>query len=378
MRLPRRALTIGIIGVLCACGSGGGGGGGGGGGLVGVWEYVSGPAFSTADFTDEDFAAGPRYLVLESGGGATLVQQEETSQVLRCGRGIFTSTIDSLFLQFDLRFAQPTVVFLREHPSGDTLLLTDSGGGVSTFARSPSLPPAFECGSLTVRAVHPGLPEAPDFFTGLAWDGTSLWFTTAASSDVVPIDRATAVIGAPLSFGFDQYRVVHAAQGADLWVHCACGHGEEARRKTTVGGTVDEVNTASDLGEELSVNAIAYDEGNAVLWLQGSSFSLQSGRIMKVSSDPEPDVLLQTFDFDVRLRGLAWDGTWLWGVTLEQNVVRIDPVSLQAVETFDSPDPDVEWAGIASAPATVGGGTSLYLIGQDDATEAGVLIEVQP
>ena len=142
--------------------------------------------------------------------------------------------------------------------------------------------------------------------------------------------------------------------------------------------TVDEVNTASDLGEELSVNAIAYDEGNAVLWLQGSSFSLQSGRIMKVSSDPEPDVLLQTFDFDVRLRGLAWDGTWLWGVTLEQNVVRIDPVSLQAVETFDSPDPDVEWAGIASAPATVGGGTSLYLIGQDDATEAGVLIEVQP
>lgn len=375
MRRPRCALAIGILGVLCACGSGGGGGGGS---LFGAWEYLSGPAFSSSEFMGEDFVGGPRYLVLDSQGGATLVQKEETSQVIRCSHGIFTSTSRSLLLQLDLRFAQPTVVFLREQPSSNTLLLTDSGGSVSSFARSPSLPPAFACGSLTVRAVHSGLPEAPTFFTGLAWDGTSLWFTTAASQDVVPIDRTTAVIGAPLSFGFDQFQVVHAAQGADLWAHCACGHGEEAQRKTKVGGVVDEVNTNFDLGEEMNIHAIAYDEGNAILWLQGSSFALQAGRIMKVSSDPEPDVLIQTFDFDVRLRGLTWDGTWLWGVTLAQNVVQIDPVTLNAVATFDSPDPGVEWAGIASAPASAGGGTSLYLIGQDDATQLGVLIEVQP
>ena len=40
--------------------------------------------------------------------------------------------------------------------------------------------------------------------------------------------------------------------------------------------------------------------------------------------------------------------------------------------------PAVEWIGIASAPASAGGGNSLYLIGRDTITGLGVLTEVQP
>jgi hypothetical protein len=346
-------------------------------GLPGVWQYVSGPAFRTGDFTDDGFApATPRYLVLEAGGEATLVQQEETSKVLFCNHGIFTSTPESLFVQFDLRFSRPTTVFLREQPSGSILELTDSGGSVSTFVRAPSLPPEFRCGTLAVRATHAGLAAAPDFFTGLAWDGASLYFTTD-ESEVVPIDR-TGVLSPPLFFGFDQFRVVHAMQGSDFWVHCACGHGQEAQRKTGVGALVDSVDTLDDLGEELNLHGIAFDPVGPVLWLQGTSFDLVTGRIMKVSSDLEPDVLVETVDFDVRLRSMTWDGTWLWGITLAQHVVQIDPATLDAVATFESPDRSIEWAGIASAPATSGGGDSLYLIGEDELANEGVLIEVQP
>ena len=87
MNLPRRVLTTAALALLGACGSGGGHST-----LVSVWQYVSGPAFSGTVFTDDDVTAAPRYLVLDSGGGATLVRQEATSQILFCDHGIFTTT----------------------------------------------------------------------------------------------------------------------------------------------------------------------------------------------------------------------------------------------------------------------------------------------
>lgn len=367
----RRALVGGLLVAVAACG-----GGGNGNRLFGTWAYVSGPAFTAGAFADDDTNSTPRYLVLDPDGRATLIRQEQTSEVVFCTEGVFTFDDEALFLQLDLRFEWETTIF-RLGLVGGEMHLKDSAGNTSVFAAVGSLPAAFRCGTLTEHSRHAGLSEFPSFFTGLAWDGASLWFTTD-DYEVVPISPLTGVVGPPIFFGFDQFRHVHAAQGTDLWIHCGCGHNEEAKRKTQAGVVLDTVDTLDDLGEELALHAIAFDPANSTLWLQGFSFLLQNGRIMKVSSDLEPDVLVQTVDFDVRLRSWTWDGTWLWGITLQQSVVRIDPVTLKSVATYESPDPSIEWAGIASAPATAGGGASLYLIGQDDLTSEGVLIEVQP
>jgi hypothetical protein len=89
-------------------------------------------------------------------------------------------------------------------------------------------------------------------------------------------------------------------------------------------------------------------------------------------------VLLDFHDFDVAFRSMTWDGSHMWAVMETQNVVEIDMTTFQAVATYDTPDVDVEWIGIASAPASVGGGNSLYLIGRDTISGDGVLKEVQP
>jgi hypothetical protein len=371
----RRAPTIAALVLVTACG---GSGGDDDTPLTGVWQYVSGPAFSSSEFSDGDFEGSPRFLVLDPDGDVTLVQQEATSEAVFCNHGIFTTTSTSLFLQFNRRFDRPTFVFLRDQPDGQTLTLVDSGESVTTFVRRETLPAEFACRAFSVRATVAPLVRAPTFWTGLAWDGASLYFTTEDPEDVVPLDRVSGAIGAPLPFNFSQFRMVHAAEGDDLWVHCACGHNEVAQRRTKLDALVDAVDTEGDLGDELVLFAIAHDAVNDHLWLQGESFDDQVGRLMTVSSGVEPDVLLQTSDFDTRLRSMTWDGTHLWAITLAQNVLRIDPVSRKAIEAYESPDIGVEWAGIASAPATAGGGNSLFLIGQDEATQEGVLIEVQP
>jgi len=89
-------------------------------------------------------------------------------------------------------------------------------------------------------------------------------------------------------------------------------------------------------------------------------------------------VLLDSHDFSVRVRSMAWDGAHMWAVTDAQNVVEIDMTTFQAVATYDTPDVTVEWIGLAIAPSSVGGGNSIFLIGSDHATGDGVLKELKP
>jgi hypothetical protein len=68
----------------------------------------------------------------------------------------------------------------------------------------------------------------------------------------------------------------------------------------------------------------------------------------------------------------------MWAITEGQNVVRSDMTTFTAGATYGSPDVDVDFMGIASAPASFGGGSSLYLIGRETITGDGVLVAVQP
>jgi hypothetical protein len=163
-------------------------------------------------------------------------------------------------------------------------------------------------------------------------------------------------------------------QGADFWTHCGCGDSREAQRRTQAGALVDSVDTAADLNAQIIIRAIAYDDAGNVLWLHGSGRNDNVGRFLKVSSNAEPDVLLQQADFPAFLESMTWDGTNVWaiaGFTNDEVIAQIDVTTFKAVDTFENPDPSIQWYGIAAVNG------NLFLIGENDANE-GVLAEVAP
>jgi hypothetical protein len=378
MRLVMRAAAVLLLAVGMSCGGGGGGGGDGDDGpLAGAWRHVSGPAFSGPSSSDTDFEGTLRFLSLEEGGLASLHLEDTASGTLFCHRGVYATTEDGIVMEFRREFETVTMVFLRDQPDGQTLELVDAGGETSVFDREAAVPAEFRCLPLTVRSTRAGLDAVPTFFTGLAFDGANLWFMDENETDLFPIDPVTGVLGAPLPFDNSQFQMPHACQGTDFWTHCRCGGSQEAQRRTQADAEVDTVDTEVDLAEEISVRAIAYDPVAAALWLHGFGDD-NVARFLKVDSDAEPDLLLQTDDFNVSLRSMAWDGTHMWAITDVQNIVQIDLATFTAVATYDSPDVTADFIGIASAPASFGGGNSLYLIGRDTISGDGVLVEVQP
>lgn len=95
-----------------------------------------------------------------------------------------------------------------------------------------------------------------------------------------------------------------------------------------------------------------------------------------VDADAEPDVLLDSSPFDVGfIAGMASDGADLWVINNDLGtpeaiaILRIDPTTLEVVETFRTPDANVEWMGIAFV------GERMFLLGADAASE-GVIAEV--
>src|SRR5262245_7383024 len=377
MKPAFRALALLTFAVLIACG-GGGGGGGGGSSLTAAWRWVSGPAFAGPPFSDQDFEGTLRFLVLNDDGTLELLSQDEGSDTLFCNHGVYSTTHDGLVLEIRREFSSVTILFLRDQPDGQTLVLTDVTGEESVFDREAAVPASLECLTLNVQTVHSGYSAVPTFFTGLAFDGTFLWFTDENEEDVFPIDPMTGALGVPVQLVASQFQMVHACQGTDFWTHCRCGGSQEAQRRTQADVFVDQVDTENDLLNEISVRGIAYDAVGNVLWLHGFGRDDRIARFLQVDSNAEPDVLLSSDDFNVDLLSIAWDGTNMWGITSIQNIVRIDVGTFKATATYETPDVNVEWRGIASAPASSGIGTSLYLIGRDTVTGEGVLAEVQP
>jgi hypothetical protein len=252
-----------------------------------------------------------------------------------------------------------------ERPDADTLVLSWTPEQTATFTRLESVPDEAHCREFTVVQRYEGLPE-PDSWSGLAHDGTSLWYTEDGSSNLVPIDPATGAPGALVAFG-TAFQIVYAAQGADLWV--TQGGTPEAQRRTTGDLLVDSVHTQTDLGHRIQVIAIAFDEAGGVLWLYGDPDTGPS-ELLRVDADAEPDVLIDARAFDLSLDALTWDGTYLWGLRGSGHIVRIDPDTLAVLETYLQPDDSDEWEGIAA----VGG--HLFVIGEPDS--GGTLLELEP
>jgi hypothetical protein len=335
---------------------------------TGIWQYVSGPIFSGV------LDSQPQYFVFNQDGTATLYFQHTGTGVLTCMDALHALVDDStMILDVGRVFIfSGQQILLYNRPNANTLELVDITGETSTFTLQTAVPAAFQCRSLTVVQTFGGLAVFPSNSSGLVYDGTDLWFTED-NGDIYPVNPGTGVVGATVTLS-GQYDQVNAMQGGDFWLHCGCGGSEEAQRRTNPAGVVvDQVNTDTDLGQRINIDAMAYDSSANVLWLQGRD-AANVRRFLSVNSNAEPDLLLGSSVFDVSLNGMTWDGTNMWALAdfgPSAAIVQIDMTTFSAVATYETPDSAVDWRGIAA----VGG--NLFLIGRDNANQ-GVLMEVSP
>ena len=326
----------------------------------GIWQYTGSEGRGGSSGTPFlDTGLTPRFLTLETDGRGRVNLENESSGALLCAefpwaRGASPAiTLDLTRVQF-----QSTRVLRTALPSDDELRLTDNLGVTLVFSRASAVPADAQCGTLVEQQRFTGLPR-PSSISGLAYDGTSLWYSDDTGSTAYPVDPATGAVGTPV----DVFGYVHAAQAGDFWTHCWCGSNDEAKRVSPGGSTVDTV-TATELGESIGIRALAFDAAAGALWISGrSNDSFNEGRLARAITDGEPDFLQMSGPFDTRLAALAFDGTVLWGLTEDspRTVVRIHPLNGNAEASFTVPDATVEWYGIAS----VGG--QLFLLGSSTA-----------
>lgn len=333
---------------------------GGGDDPSGIWEFTGGTLLGYDEFR-------PEFLVLNQDGSGRLNLSGGDGPVVSCAPLNYSRDSNGTLVLDDWGFVLGTRVY-RFALQGDNLQLVSAVGLTASFERASAVDPDEDCGSLAKGALFTGLPK-PHQPSGLVFDGTELWYKEDSYDDrIVPVDPESGSPGAPLALSNGH---VHAAQGADFWTHCNCGGSEEAYRMTRGNQIVDEVQTGLELGEEMSVESIAFDASTGVLWLHGWNDANQ-GRLMKVDASAEPDVLLQAYDLDASVTGMSFGGSSLWALNQDgQTVMRIDPATGQVVGTFLIPDRSANWRGIAA----VGG--QLFLLG-DTGTQGALLSVALP
>jgi hypothetical protein len=327
---------------------------------TGVWRWTSGPPLpGTPDTFTE-------YVVFARDGSGRLHRRQRSAGTLDCRPLNYARSL-SAALTLEAYGASGAEVWRGRLTGPDALELSDASGALTLFERASAVDAAFECVELAETRRFTGLP-APSSFTGLAFDGTLLWYTASDGVLVQPVDPETGVAGTALDIG-PTFNEVHAMQGADFWTHCACGGSPETWRVSPAGALLDEVKPGPGLGVELSFGAIARDEIGALLWLYGYSFEDQRYHLLSVRSDPEPDELAASLEVGFDVRAITWDGSALWGVQ-GARLYRIDPLAGIVTATYELPDDSVAWQGVAAVDG------ELFVIGRSGVD--GVLVSVAP
>jgi hypothetical protein len=332
-----------------------------GGDPSGIWAFDSGTLFAGSGLE-------PLFLVLDQDGTGRLNAGGGDGGVITCASLAYSVGVNSTLVMELPSFGEFSAT--RVHPytlAASTLELRDASGRSGSFTRADAVDPAAECGTLSQTALFTGLPE-PEDFSGLAFDGVSLHYEEENTGNVFPVDPATGVAGTPILLDSSQFTHVHAVQDGDFWTHCGCGGSPEAGRVTAADVLVDEVQTDTELGDEISVRGIAFDPAGGVLWLHGTNDAGQ-GRLLKVDASGEPDLLVTAFDLDAFFSGLAFDGTSLWGLNAPgQSLVRIDPATGVATGNFRIPNTSADWTGVAAVDS------ELVLLGSSGSE--GVILKV--
>lgn len=268
-------------------------------------------------------------------------------------------------VEFNLALERYRYLFPVSSVDANSLGIADEEGRIALFSRQATLPADVDCAQLQLITRYDGVP-APQYFTDIAlWQGDLVYST---STQIERFVLATHSIGTPL--GATSSRLVQTAQGSYLWTHCGCGGSRDAFKRT-LSLVVDTVSSETEMGGAITFRAMVYNPSTDRLWLHGRPFDSQFGQFYVVDTSGEPDIVEQTISFNRDIRGLAYDGTDLWGIVTvaTQTVVRIDPSTGKAKESYEVPDQDVSWAGLEIAP------DGMYMLGTDAAGD-GVIVHL--
>src|SRR5262249_15111204 len=116
--------------------------------------------------------------------------------------------------------------FYRYTLSGsDTLVLEDAFGTSTTFQRTTMIPDEATCAAATIgnAIAIPGVQ--PGRASGLASDGTLLWYTRITGG-LSGIDVGTRTISGSVDLGSldrNQTQWIEGIQNTDFWLTCGCG-----------------------------------------------------------------------------------------------------------------------------------------------------------
>lgn len=331
--------------------------------ISGAWQVTEGSLFS-GQTTNE-----LQYLSLGADGSAVLYFTDPAIGGNVCLSGIYVA-IDSNALLLDLAGTFDEELLLLERPTADTITLTDMLGSMATLTSASAVPTEFQCQTLTVTDRFENLPR-PDTFSGLGFDGERLWFEEQDTGLAYPVTPATGAAGTAIDLGIgSDYTHLQTLQGDNFWTFCdVCGASRVAALRDQTGAGLDEVDTDA-LGAPIAIRAMLWRADTSTLWLHGLGTD-GVYKFLRVNSDAEPDTLVDTIPLDLMLSGLAYDGTNLWALAGDDTIYKLAGENLSVLATYESPDPAVDWSGIAWV------GNNLYAIGTSTAN-AGVLVELQP
>jgi hypothetical protein len=310
-------------------------------GPVGAWERTNG-------LVGLGYVLPADLVVLEADGTAR-VTSREINGALRCTDAIYTKGAGSEIV-FDSARSGPRVIRFRL-PETDVLELSDADAHTASFVRRDSPPVELTCRTLQVVSRLDGL-RLPDFGTGLAFDGTLLWYT-AENGEEVSVDPNTGAAGPSLSLPGR----VQAAQGPTFWMTDSSATRSEAVRMDFAGVPLDVVTTPGAPGDAPFVLAIAFDAVNDRAFLATTSPTGETHPLLPVLTGVEPDQFQLGQDAGQDLSGLAFDGASLWAMTRSRHMVRVDPASGLARETFITPGDDTAFVAVAAVNG------DLFLVG---------------
>ena len=123
---------------------------------------------------------------------------------------------------------------------------------------------------------------------------------------------------------------------------------KDMQRIQVGGASVDQIDTDTDLGQQIVAFAGVYD--GTQLWLAGFSRDLGVTLVLQVNSDAESDVLVGSFQFDRWIQALTFFSGQYWALVsgLGPTLVQLDMVSGKAVRTISLPDVGGFYQGVTA------------------------------
>ncbi len=313
--------------------------------LVGTWMLQSGDLME-----DLDPLLDVKALTFNENGTGRIFCYDQSTGAKDSAR--FRYEIAGSFLLLDLRaefslsFGENIIVTLTSAMlDADTLVLID-GTQTAQFSRSSTLTPEITGKTLVVTDVFE-LPKRAS--SDLAILDGDLIFTSFDSIERLDLDTRTLLepLGPRILEGETRSRIVGTVQGSTIWTTCGCDSDRlvfQYDNETIVDIVGDQLEGI----ERLQIFAMAYNANDDRLWLHARGPGSFRG-LRQLRTTNEPDKIALSHPFNRVPSALAFDGTSLWAIITAptQVIVQIDTESSRVVNSFDVPDSDAFFSGIA-------------------------------